>query len=204
MSKKRLYYRQIKRLETIFTAGGVTRRGITSDVSEGGLFIRTRYGLVPGSALSIEIYLPDGTISKVKGIVKRSVRTPISTIKNGMGVEIIERDSAYMNLVDEIKSNDSNGGTSTLHKNFEDDFSILICSGCGVKNKVRAGATDLNPKCGKCGHSLIRQEKTSHQLEYLVLSCSNCKAKNKVASEKLSLNPRCGKCGTSLRPQDIV
>ncbi|MDP2278135.1 MAG: PilZ domain-containing protein, partial [Nitrospirota bacterium] len=59
-------------LETKFTADSAVYTGITSDISDGGIFIRTRYGFVPGTIIKIEIYLPEDKISKLKGKVKRS------------------------------------------------------------------------------------------------------------------------------------
>lgn len=201
---KRQFERHKRRLETTFTAGTETYRGMSGDISEGGIFIRTRHCLVPESLLDIEIHLPDGTLSRVKGKVKRSIRTPISTFKNGMGIEIIEKDSAYVTLVKKILTTEGDGGsTSTAQKSSEPDFSIIACPNCGAKNKVMAGFT-LIPKCGKCRSPLPHHRKTSHQLEYLIIACSNCSAKNKVARERLSLNPRCGKCGTLLRAGDII
>jgi ribosomal protein S27E len=190
---KRYFERHTRRLETIFTTATDTFKGITSDISEGGLFIRTAYVLAPGSIIGIEIHLPDGQISRLKGRVKRSVRTALLTAKNGMGIEIIEKDLTYINLVRGIKEGDA--GSS-------EQFSILTCQNCGAKNKIRTAHKGLIPKCGKCGNPLIQERKT--QLEYLLLMCPNCRAKNKILSEKLSLNPRCGRCGTTLRREDIV
>ena len=92
---KRQSARHKKRLETKFAADAEVYTGITSDISDGGIFIRTRYGFVPGTIIKIEIYLPEDKISKLKGKVKRSIRTPIASFKNGMGVEILEKDSSY-------------------------------------------------------------------------------------------------------------
>ncbi len=201
---KRQSHRHTKRLETTFTAGGVTNSGITSDISEGGLFIRTRYGLVPETIVNIEIHLPDGKLSRLKGRVRRSIRTPISTLKNGMGVELIEKDSNYINFVKTMGINGDRDSTSSAQKSPEHDFSIVACPSCGIKNKVRAGPASLAPKCGKCGNPLTRQETTSQPPEYLIIACSNCKTKNKVSKEKISFGPRCGKCGIVLSPGNIV
>lgn len=202
--KKRKHHRHTKRLEALFTSGNVSHKGITSDLSEEGLFIRTMYALAPGSTLDIEIHLSEGKVSMLKGIVRRSVKTGMSMIKNGMGVEIIEKDSNYMNLVHGINEERSKGYTVSENKSQETDFSIVACANCGAKNKVKKGVSQLIPKCGKCGHQLTREGKTSQQPEYLIIACSDCKAKNKVASARLSLGPKCGKCGTALRAEDIV
>lgn len=200
---KRQHNRHTKRLETVFVTGTERYSGITSDVSDGGLFIRTRNPFAPGSILDIEIYLPDGKTSKLKGRVKNAIKTQITALKNGMGIELIEKDSNYINFIKTI-SGENGSSTPTTHQTSGTKFSILPCRNCGAKNRVKEDSAQLVPKCGKCGHPLILQEKTSDQPEYLMLDCANCRAKNKVAREKLSLNPRCGKCGTSLRAEDIV
>lgn len=199
---KRQSNRYTRRLETVFTTATDTFRGVTSDISEGGLFIRTMYVLATGSILGIEIRLPDGTVSRLKGRVKRAIRTAISNFKNGMGIEIIEKDATYIGLVKTMEEEGKGTGEFSSHESSRDDVSIVKCQGCGARNKVRA-IPDRIPKCGKCGIPLIREGKTQ-QIEYFVLMCSNCRAKNKVASTKLSLNPRCGRCGTALKKEDMV
>jgi len=137
--------RHIKRLELTFMAGNITQRAITSHISEDGLFIRTRYGLIPESILNIELYLPDGRLSKLKGRVKRSIRTPIATMKNGMGVELLEKDANYMNFLRLLNGVFENKADSLP------GHIIIICSSCAIKNKVPRGKLSSNPRCGKCG-----------------------------------------------------
>jgi len=99
---KRHFDRRIKRLETTFISGTEIQKGMSSDISEGGIFIRTRHAYIPGTALDIEIILPDGRISKLKGVVRRSMKTQISTLKNGMGVEITEKDSNFIDFIGQL------------------------------------------------------------------------------------------------------
>lgn len=135
-----------KRLEVKFTSGENTYKGILSNLSQSGLFIRTNRGFTPGTIIDIELMMPDGTISVLKGIVRRTVKTPL-TIKNGMGVELIEKDSMFMNF---IKSFHEKTGTP-LEKKDSKEFLIISCSQCGVKNKVLSEKISLGPKCGRCG-----------------------------------------------------
>jgi len=54
-----------------------------------GLSIRTEHQFTPDTILDIVIELPGNKTSKLKGKVVR-------TIKNGVGVEVIEKDSGYL------------------------------------------------------------------------------------------------------------
>ena len=157
---KRQFTRHKKRLETTFAADSVVHTGITSDISDEGIFIRTRYGSVPGTVIKIELYLPEDKISKLKGKVKRSIRTPMVSFKNGMGVQILEKDSSYT-----IFLNTMNGGNKDNLSESQETFSasqmpeylIITCVDCSVKNKVASKKLSLNPRCGKCG-TFLRAE----------------------------------------------
>lgn len=157
---KRQHNRHRRRLETVFTAGTTTQRGITSDISEGGIFIRTMYAFVPGTLLSIEIHLPHGGISRLRGRVKRSIRTPIATFKNGMGVELTEKDAEFINMVKGIRESENGETASNAGKSHEPlpAHLIIACSNCRAKNKVAREKLSLNPRCGKCGTSLRAED----------------------------------------------
>jgi uncharacterized protein (TIGR02266 family) len=139
-----------KRLEVKFSSGGDTYKGRLSNLSQGGLFIRTKRVFSPGTTIAMELVLPDGTISFLKGIVRWAEKTHLA-IKNGMGIELMEKDTAYINF---IKSFHEKTG-----KPFEEidprEFHIIACSQCGVKNKVLSEKIALSPKCGRCGTPLI-------------------------------------------------
>ncbi|MEW6066765.1 MAG: PilZ domain-containing protein [Nitrospirota bacterium] len=142
--------RYTKRLEVKFTTeDAISYTGILSNLSENGLFIRTNRGYAPGTTLKIELVLPDGNKSFLRGVVRRTIKTPIS-IKNGMGIELTEKDAAYINFAKsftgEIKPD--------AEKITPPEFQIISCTNCGVKNKVLTEKLSLGPKCGKCGTSL--------------------------------------------------
>lgn len=107
MTGKRKQKRYIKRCEVEFVSDGMTYRGISSDFSLGGLFIRTSFPLAPDVVLDITVHLPDGTTSKLKVKVVRAWRTaigrvmgtPVRAAKNGMGVEILEKDANYLHFI---------------------------------------------------------------------------------------------------------
>jgi hypothetical protein len=104
---KRQHKRFIKRCEVEFIANDITHRGISSNFSLNGFFIRTNYPPAPDTILHIVIHLPDGSTSKVTGKVIRASKTltgrvmgtPVKTLKNGMGVEIIEKDTNYLHFI---------------------------------------------------------------------------------------------------------
>jgi Tfp pilus assembly protein PilZ len=73
---------------------GVTNTGKTEDFSMKGLFIKTHRNIPLGSILHVAVHLPDGSISKLKGKVSR-----ISGRPEGVGIEIIERDSNYLQFM---------------------------------------------------------------------------------------------------------
>jgi hypothetical protein len=153
MGREREYQRHprfTKRLEVRFSSGGMSFTGISSNLSESGLFIRTNRGFAPDTIIDIELVMPDGKTSSLKGRVRRTIKTPMSTLKNGMGVELIEKDTAYINY---LKSFAEETETDT-EKITPPEFQIISCPNCGVKNKVSSEKLSLGPKCGRCGTPL--------------------------------------------------
>ncbi len=154
MERQRGYQRKqrfTKRLEVTFSSGPFSYRGILSDISENGLFIRTNHGFAPGTTIDIELVMPDNQISRLKGVVRRTVKTPLSTMKNGMGIELTKKDSTYINF---IKSYSDERETET-EKRSAPEVQIITCPSCGVKNKVSSGKLSFGPKCGRCRTPLI-------------------------------------------------
>ncbi len=153
MGRERGYQRHprfTKRLEARFSSGGMSFTGISSNLSESGLFIRTNRGFAPDTAIDIELVMPDGKTSSLKGLVTKTVKTSMSTLKNGMGVELIEKDASYINFLKsfaEEKETDTEIITPP-------EFQIISCPNCGVKNKVSSEKLSLGPKCGRCGTPL--------------------------------------------------
>ena len=169
MRSERKSDRFIRRLEVEFTVEGKTYRGISSDVSITGLFIRTSHPFAPGSLVDITIHLPDGGASHLKGIVKNAFKSEVLGFKNGMGIQITEKDADYINFLKtvfpDIKASPdikySQTGPSSYNPSAPasgqaaPDFTVISCPKCGIKNKVHKSKTSLGPKCGKCGSLLI-------------------------------------------------
>jgi len=100
--EKRKHPRFIKRLETRISIDQTSFWSISGDMSESGLFIRTNRGYNVGTPIDIELSLPGNRVSFLKGIVRRTVRTPIPTMRNGMGIEVIEKDEIFRDFVKSI------------------------------------------------------------------------------------------------------
>jgi hypothetical protein len=109
---RRKQRRLIKRCEIDFTYDNLTFRGISSNFSLGGLFIRTKHPLSPDTVFDMVIRLPDEKLSKLKGKVARAaltprgrvMGTPFKHVKDGMGVRIIEKDAHYLNFIKSLLS----------------------------------------------------------------------------------------------------
>lgn len=158
MARERGYQRHprfTRRLEVTFISGGLSYKGILSNLSANGLFIRTNRGFAPGTEVEIQLMMPGDKISSLKGIVRRTVKAPVTPAKNGMGIELITRDEAYVNLV---MTSLQEQGIDTKELPIPEsvtDFQIIACSGCGIKNKVSLEKLSREPKCGRCGTLLI-------------------------------------------------
>jgi len=137
---KRKYPRFIKRLTAKFSIDDKKRfTGILSDLSESGLFIRTNRGLAVDSPVDIELLLPNNKVSFLKGIVRRTLRTPISSMKNGMGIEILEKDAAFTDFVRFVIDEKEMNTTETSNMG---ETQIVSFSSCEVHNKDAGNAVE--------------------------------------------------------------
>jgi ribosomal protein S27E/Tfp pilus assembly protein PilZ len=166
LRSKRKFDRFIRRLETEFSVGDKQYRAISSDFSVGGLFVRTNHAFEPETIIVLTVYLPDGSISKLKGMVRRAYKTPGVAMKNGMGVELIEKDECYLNFIRSFsgkydpEKKPETCQDQTTQKASESpaasasDFLIIACPNCGVKNKVSRERLNSVVRCGKCSTPL--------------------------------------------------
>lgn len=170
---KRRHHRFVKRLETTFSSGDLKHSGISSDLSVSGLFIRSQRGFVPGTVLDITLYISEDNVSRLKGIVRRTIKTSMTTmVKNGMGVELTEIDSNYREFLK----------------------SIGIFADMPHWKHTEAPAEPAHE---------TTEDKTHIVPEYVMLVCPSCKVKNKIPREKIQMSPRCGKCHGILSAKDI-
>lgn len=105
--EKRKQKRFAKRCIIEFTADGQTCKGIGRNLSLDGLFVKTRKPLPPDKIIAMVADLPDGSISKFTGQVKRAVKERHSLIleragipsNDGMGVQLVEADDNYKRFI---------------------------------------------------------------------------------------------------------
>lgn len=105
MAEKRKLKRGVRRCETEFTSDGVSNRGIASNFTADGLFLRTSRPVPPESTIDLKVYLPDGKVARLRGKVRWAAKPPKGRVfqaaarsasaKNGMGIEIQEKDGDY-------------------------------------------------------------------------------------------------------------
>ena len=107
MINRRKHKRYIRRCEVEFASDGVTYRGIASDFSLNGLFIRINYPLPPGTVMDVTVHLPGGLTSHLtvrvirawKTAMGRVIGSPVKAFKNGMGVEITKKDVNFLHFI---------------------------------------------------------------------------------------------------------
>ena len=163
---KRKHDRFVRRLETEFSAEDKNYRGISSDLSRSGLFIRTNHAFPTGTLVDILIHLPDGTSSRLKGNVRRALKTPAVSLKNGMGIELTEKDAFYNKFLDTFFPGEEEEADRPAARTERPDaigepdpaaYVVVACAHCNARNKVSRSKMAVGHTCGKCGHPLVRQ-----------------------------------------------
>lgn len=101
--ERRTCKRKIKRLNITFSDGSLEHRGISSDFSCSGLFIRTRKGFESGTVVHMILDLNGGI--PLTGFVIRLVKPITANIKCGVGIEITVSHPGYDNLIRELYGN---------------------------------------------------------------------------------------------------
>jgi hypothetical protein len=104
MDNKRKHKRFKTRCEIEYYSNSKSYNGISQDISLKGLFIETDKVLDADSVIDIQIYLPNGATSKLRGRIRSTLqqsgsRIPAKSPKQGMGVEILEQDVNYSRFI---------------------------------------------------------------------------------------------------------
>jgi len=107
LGDKRKLKRFSDRLKISFDVNGIVYRGLSSNFSLDGLFIRTNHSFPPDNMLDIIIYLPNDLTSHLKGKVVRTSNETLRAVsgnargyaEKGIGIEIIEKDSLYLHFI---------------------------------------------------------------------------------------------------------
>jgi PilZ domain len=152
MSKRR-FHRFKKRFDTRFSSGDYKFRGISGNLSEDGIFIRSTQSFIPGSPVDIELALNENEVSRLHGVVKWSKRTALRTIPSGMGIELKEKDRHYTDLLKGLSKGSEAPDAplmDTMMDQREEGSIIVRCSSCKVENRVLREKMSYRPRCGKC------------------------------------------------------
>ncbi|MEE8329027.1 MAG: PilZ domain-containing protein [Thermodesulfovibrionia bacterium] len=93
--------RVFKKLEVKFETKG-ENTAITSNLSETGIFISTKRGVIPGSVLNIKLNLPNAQSLEIRGKVVRKTNLmsgQAGKAENGMGIQLISPPHDYIDYV---------------------------------------------------------------------------------------------------------
>jgi hypothetical protein len=106
------------RLMVKLRSGVLKTWGVLKDVSENGLLVKSNHKFNPEASIDIEVIMADGETATISGIVKRIMVTPNENRKFGIGIEVIEKNLLYRNLVNQIsnKKRHSEIGSNTLDR----------------------------------------------------------------------------------------
>jgi len=134
---KRKYPRFNKSLVAQVVADDVSLFVITSDLSENGLFVRSKRCFAPDTIVGIEIATSDNMASLLKGVVRRTIGT-LGSINNGMGVEIVEKDETYIHFLKSLIGETGTNAAEDLATPGSQIISSLAIEGqdTGVKDDV--------------------------------------------------------------------
>ncbi len=158
MARTRAYRRHprfTRRLEVTFSAGAHQLKGIVSNLSASGLFIRTNRGFAPGTLIDIQLVTPDNRLSSRKGVVRRTIKNPLLPGKNGMGVELTETDDTFMRFLGaSLRDLGLSGGEEGPGARPFSTHEVVVCASCGIKNRVPREKRSLGARCGRCGRAI--------------------------------------------------
>ena len=90
------------RLMVKLRSGVLKTWGVLKDVSVNGLLVKSNHKFNPETSIDIEVIMADGETATISGIVKRIIVTPNENRKFGIGIEVIEKNLLYRNLVNQI------------------------------------------------------------------------------------------------------
>jgi len=151
---KRRSHRFKKRFDARFSSGDYKFRGISGNLSQDGIFIRSTRSFIPGSPVDIELTLNENEVSRLRGVVKWSKKTALPTIPSGMGIELKEKDRHYSDLLKDLSKESDvphvEPLTDSVMDQKEGDSIIVHCPSCKVENRVLREKTSYRPRCGKC------------------------------------------------------
>lgn len=100
MADKRKDKRKIKRMHTTFVCGENQYKGISSNVSFSGLFIKTRKRIKPGSSVKIILEVNDNQKMALGGTIARAkIGSKFDKFNNGIGIQLTTIPHEYNHYV---------------------------------------------------------------------------------------------------------
>ena len=99
--EKRSFERIYADLDVRFSYGYIFYTGKISNLSENGLFIRTR-NCLPDNSIVLIMLRVENELVKLLARVKRSTKS--GNNHDGMGIEILNPQKKYANYIDSLKS----------------------------------------------------------------------------------------------------
>jgi hypothetical protein len=97
--RRRENKRFVFKVQAEVSAGDNCLEGKTVRISEKGFFVRSQKSFSEGTQVDIKLWLPGGEESTLKGIVKYARSVRLLPTQNGMGIELTEKDTTYMQFI---------------------------------------------------------------------------------------------------------
>jgi len=135
-TEKRKHPRFMNRLAIKFCVNHKIFMGMSGNLSECGLFIKTNRDFAVDSPMDIELLLPGKQTAFLKGIIKRTSKTDLSSLKKGIGIKIIENDTAFIDFVKSImQRGEATGGDEQAIQKTDTLYSLHNAA-CEKFNKI--------------------------------------------------------------------
>jgi Tfp pilus assembly protein PilZ len=103
MADKRKDKRKIKRLHITILCGENQHKGISSNFSFSGLFIKTRKKFKPGSSVSMILEVNDSQKMSLRGTIARTkIGSKFDKFNDGIGIQLTTIPQAYKHHVETL------------------------------------------------------------------------------------------------------
>ncbi len=133
---RRRSHRVKKALRAGFAQPGAENSQIMiNDISRDGICIRSDQDCRPGRIINLNLFLPDGNVASLKGLVRHS--TLAGPEGYHIGIEFMEMDAAFTNfmaaLMEEMRAQE------------------MVCPSCGAEYNLSQEKLNLAHRCKHCG-----------------------------------------------------
>jgi Tfp pilus assembly protein PilZ len=102
LAEKRLAKRITRRLPITFSNGKEKMFGTSSNISETGIFIKTRWPFSRGTIVSMILDLNEDQHIPLIGISMWDLKIRASEFKSGMGIKLLDMPQNYKSLVNQM------------------------------------------------------------------------------------------------------